>query len=74
MENWDALLQSKRLHAPLRDGDTAQASRGCRHTNPDSCRNNEMAGVCAFVRPDGMCWAPPRSWPRQYQKLTEASE
>ena len=64
--------QSKRFHAPLREGDTAEITSGCRHTNPDVCRNNSMNGICAFVRVDGMCSQPPKSWPRQFVKLRGA--
>lgn len=64
--------QAKRFHAPLQDGDTVEMTVGCRHTNPDICRNNSMPNVCAFVRDDGYCHAPPKSWPKQYEKLKTA--
>jgi hypothetical protein len=28
-----------------------------------------MPKVCAFVRADGMCSAPPASWPKQLRRL-----
>ena len=68
-DNWDSTAQSKRFHAPLRDGDTQEVTLGCRHTNPDICRSNSMPGSCAFAQSDGICRTPPKSWPRQFAKL-----
>lgn len=61
------------FHAPLNDGDTDKQTVGCRHTNPDICAKNAMPNVCAFVRSDGVCMAPPASWKKQYFKLGEQS-
>lgn len=66
--------QALRFHAPLLPGDTERQTVGCRHTNPDICAKNAMPSVCAFARPDGMCLAPPASWPKQYRKLGGAGE
>ena len=63
--------QSRRFHAPLDSMDTATQTVGCRHTSPDICAKNSMNTVCAFVRSDGMCLAPPLRWPKQYQKLLQ---
>ena len=60
------------FHEPLRDGDSAEKTVGCRHTNPDICRNHSLPGACAFVRDDGICVAPPASWPKQFAKLQAA--
>ena len=68
---FDKLPQSKRFRAPLQPGDSEEMTRGCRHTNPDICRNNAMPGVCAFVREDGFCHFPPASWAKQFAKLKE---
>ena len=57
------------FNEPLRPKDTATQTEGCRHTNPDICAHNCLAGVCAFVRPDGICLRPSRAWPRQFEKL-----
>jgi len=73
MKSFDELEQSQKFHAPLQPGDTDLVTRGCRHTNPSICRKNAMPSVCAFVRRDGMCHAPPASWPRQYLRLRVAS-
>ena len=56
---------------PLAPGDTSTETIGCRHTNPDICGKNGLYAVCAFIRDDGMCLQPPRSWAKQYQKLLE---
>ena len=42
---------------------------GCRHSNPNICKNNATPGKCAFVRDDGVCLTPPMSWKRIYQEL-----
>ena len=61
---------SKACRAPLRPGDTEERTVGCRLTNPDTCAKNELPNLCAFVRPDGMCLAPPASWRRRFRSLT----
>ena len=66
---WDHIPQTKKIHAQLQSSDTETQTFGCRHTNPSICRNNDMADICSFTRPDGICHAPPKSWPKQYRKL-----
>ena len=63
--------QSRRFHEPLEPGDSATQTIGCRHTNPDICAKNAMPSVCALVRADGICLAPPKSWPKQHEKLLQ---
>lgn len=65
------LPQSKRFHAPVELEDSPTQTLGCRHTNPDICRRNGLPASCAFVRTDGMCLAPPASWPKQYALLAK---
>jgi len=55
--------------APLRARDAEKQPEGCRHTNPDICAKHSLQEVCAFVRADGICLAPSRSWAAQYKKL-----
>lgn len=57
------------FHAPLKPNDTASQTEGCRHTNPDICGSNSVPHLCAFVRKDGICLKPPRSWGKQYLLL-----
>ena len=57
------------FHAPLHLLDTEKQTYGCRHTNPDICAKNQLPNVCAFVRKDNVCLAPPLSWPKQFKKL-----
>lgn len=59
------------FHEPLTDLDSETQTVGCRHSNSDICRNNGLAGKCAFSRPDNVCQLPPRSWPKRYLKLRE---
>lgn len=61
-------------HAPLKPKDTASETEGCRHTNPYICGNNSLPEVWAFVRKDGMCLKPPKSWPKQYERLNNQNE
>lgn len=63
--------QAQRFHDPLGVDDTPERTVGCRHTNPDICKKNGMPDVCALVRADGMCLAPPASWAKQYEKLLQ---
>ena len=73
LKQFDEIPQAEKFHAPLQPGDSPTATLGCRHTNPEICRKNGMPGVCAFVREDGRCYAPPASWPKQYKALTQKS-
>lgn len=57
------------FHEPLKPGDNAEKTVGCRHTQPEICGKNRMPKVCAFVRDDGVCLAPPASWKKQFLKL-----
>ena len=61
--------QALRFHEPLLPGDTPKQTIGCRHTNPAICAKNAMPTVCALARADGVCTAPPATWPKQYAKL-----
>lgn len=63
------MKNEKAFRAPLHPLDTDKQTFGCRHTNPDICGKYQMLGVCAFVRSDNMCAAPPMSWPKQFLKL-----
>ena len=54
---------------PLRDGDTLEQTIGCRHSKPQLCGKALLTNVCAYVRKDGVCTAPPRSWERLYARL-----
>ncbi len=60
------------LTAPLNPQDTAEQTLGCRKKHPKECAQNGSGEVCAFVREDGLCLAPSRSWKGIYQKLREA--
>lgn len=54
---------------PLHPLDTEKQTFGCRHTNPDICSHNGIAGKCAFKRSDNICIIPPTSWGKIYQAL-----
>ncbi len=57
------------FHAPLHRLDTEEHTVGCRHTHPEICSKNCMPKKCAFVNADNICYAPPKSWPKQFRKL-----
>ena len=54
---------------PLSEFDTEFQTLGCRHSNPDICKNNSTEGKCAFVREDNMCLLVPRSWKKIFEEL-----
>jgi len=55
---------------PLHAGDTATQTVGCRRSNPGTCMKHSLRAVCAFVRVDGICLEPPKTWPRTFRRLT----
>jgi len=55
--------------APLNEQDTEYQTYGCRHTNPEICKKNGLASVCAFIREDGICKSPSLAWVKQYRIL-----
>lgn len=59
------------FHEPLHPLDSEKQTVGCRHTNSDICAKNGLPKVCALVRADKMCFAPPVSWSKQFQKLKQ---
>lgn len=59
----------RKLDEPLCNLDSASQTYGCRHTNPDICKNNMLAGICAFTRKDGICKSPSKAWRKQYRFL-----
>jgi hypothetical protein len=67
------MKQPSVFNQPLKDGDQADRTVGCRHTNPDTCGKHSIEKVCAFVREDNMCLDPPLSWKKQYRKLAGLS-
>ena len=62
------------FHASLKPLDSESQTQGCRRTNPDICANHSLPQKCAFVREDGICFLPPKSWPKQYRQLKKTSE
>ncbi len=63
------LRQKNIFHEPLKPADSDTQTEGCRHSNPDNCASHSLPNICAFVRRDGMCLRPPRSWPKRYKLL-----
>jgi hypothetical protein len=62
------------FHASLHSLDTETQTFGCRHSTPYFCAKNCLPKVCALIRPDKICFAPPSSWAERFKKLqTEKS-
>ena len=57
-------------HAPLHPLDTGEQTVGCRHSHPSFCSKNRLPKVCALVRKDHICHAPPHSWKKRFLELT----
>ncbi|HIB44292.1 MAG TPA: hypothetical protein EYO37_10090, partial [Nitrospina sp.] len=55
------------INATLRSQDSPCQTYGCRHRSPDTCVNNSLENVCAFVRADNICKKPPMHWAKQYK-------
>ncbi|TPN53893.1 hypothetical protein FJ978_07240 [Mesorhizobium sp. B1-1-7] len=70
MENSVKSLDQRR---PLKEGESEFETIGCRHSNPDICKNNSTPGKCAFVREDNICILPPRSWKKIFDELKRPS-
>ena len=62
-------IKTTNFHLPLQPGDSEAQTVGCRQTVPVNCARHSMEEVCAFVRRDGICLAPPGSWPKQFKNL-----
>lgn len=56
---------------PLESGDSPIQTVGCRHSDPNICKNHSTRGKCAFVRDDGFCIIPPMSWKKIYISILE---
>jgi hypothetical protein len=57
------------FHAPPHPLDSETQTAGCRHAHPEFCAKNRLPKVCALIRADKICFAPPLSWPKQFKKL-----
>lgn len=68
--------ESKRtpFDAPLKKQDTEFQTAGCRHTNPDICKNAFLSKKCAFSSDTGICLTPSRSWKKQFKMLQRGEE
>ena len=58
-------------NAALKSQDSPYQTYGCRHYSPNICKCNGMENICAFVEADNICKKPPRSWTKQYEKLSK---
>lgn len=56
---------------PLSELDTELQTLGCRHSNPNICKNNSTPAKCAFVRQDNRCLLVPHSWKRIFYELKD---
>ena len=67
-------FQFRTFHPPVQPGEPETKTIGCRHSNNQSCGRNGIDKVCALVRDDGICLAPPSSWTRFYRAVVAARE
>jgi len=58
-------------NAALNPQDSPCQTYGCRYYNPNICKDNGMENICAFVKADNICKKSPRSWTKQYEKLSK---
>lgn len=54
----------------LEEQDTLEKTLGCRHSQPNICKNNSTPNKCAFVRDDNICLLPPSSWKKLFKELS----
>ena len=57
------------FHAPLHPLECEGQTYGGRYTTPEFCAKNRLPKVCALVRKDNICLAPPQFWRKQFKKL-----
>lgn len=62
-------MKTKAVSAPLHALDSETQTFGCRHAHAEFCGKNRLPKVCAFVRTDKICLAPPANWVKQFRKL-----
>jgi transcriptional regulator with XRE-family HTH domain len=62
-----------KFNASLSELDTETQTYGCRQNNPAICKKNGLAGVCAFIRADGVCKSPSTAWAKQYRLLSSSN-
>jgi len=62
-------MKNEAYHAPLHPLDSETQTYGCRHTHPEFCAKNRLPKVCALVRADHLCHAPPHLWAKQFKRL-----
>jgi len=58
-------------YAVLKSQDSPYQTDECRHYSPYICKDNGMENICAFVKADNICKKSPRSWTKQYEKLSK---
>jgi hypothetical protein len=69
------VLPLRVLHfSPLLPGDSETQTLGCRHKSAQTCMKHSLTTVCALVRRDGLCLAPPGTWKAYYRGLVAAME
>jgi hypothetical protein len=62
------------MFAPVQPGESESRTLGCRHRNACHCKDNRAPKVCALVRSDHVCLAPPATWRIHYRRLRVLQE
>ncbi len=65
----DLMSQKSLSNEPLHSIDAEDMTFGCRQINPVNCSKNSLQNICAFVREDNICHAPPNSWRKRFKEL-----
>ena len=63
------MYQKSFSNEPRHSKDVENMTFGCRQTNPGHCAKNSLRDICAFVREDNTCLAPPNSWRKKFKEF-----
>ncbi len=63
------MKQRSFYNEPLHSKDSEDMTFGCRQNTPENCARNSLLDICAFVREDNICHAPPNTWRKKFKEL-----
>jgi hypothetical protein len=63
------MIQKSFSDEPLHTKDAENMTFGCRQIKPENCSKNSLQDICAFVRKDNICLAPPGSWRKKFREF-----
>jgi hypothetical protein len=65
------MKQRSFYNEPLHSKDAENMTFGCRQTKPENCGKNSLRDICAFVREDNTCLAPPNKWRKKFKEFNK---